>query len=176
MASEQQVPTQKLESQNGQAEGKEDQLASDLKEAKGFADKIFGKISSLSSPITSKGAPKIKEIGGSAKNLLGGGFIKKIAKVAGVALVIILLLLIALQIVERVRDMGMGEENGIVTTTPSISPGPYIPLNPSVYAEDELVLEIEDDLRVIDREMSTTGLPETTLTPPVLDFDINFKK
>ncbi len=61
---------------------------------------------------------------------------------------------------------------------PSPSPSPYEEeiTNPSVYATDSAVLEIEKRIKEIEKEIDQTDLKETKLNPPVLDLDINFEE
>jgi hypothetical protein len=52
---------------------------------------------------------------------------------------------------------------------------PFQNFKPSVYAQDSVLLQLEETVNVLDREISTTPLSETTLTPPALDFNVVFK-
>ncbi len=47
--------------------------------------------------------------------------------------------------------------------------------NPSSYATDSAILEIEQDLKEIDKQLQETDLKEASLNPPLLDMDIEFK-
>jgi hypothetical protein len=75
-------------------------------------------------------------------------------------------------LVKTARQNGEVAIPGLPTPTTA----PYQPYNPSVYAEDELVLQLEEDIKVLDRELSIVQLKETILTPPVLDFNVNFEE
>lgn len=61
---------------------------------------------------------------------------------------------------------------------PSPSPSPYEEeiTNPSVYATDSAVLDIENKIKEIEKETDQTDLKETELNSPVLDLDINFEE
>jgi len=61
---------------------------------------------------------------------------------------------------------------------PSPSPSPYEEeiTNPSVYATDSAVLEIDKKLKEIENEIDQTDLKETGLNPPVLDLEVNFEE
>lgn len=157
MANDKQVSNQ------GETRRDSNQITSDIKEARGFADKIIGRISKT----------KLKGLGSPSKSLLGENFTKKILRFGGMVLIVFIVLLIVERVVNFVRRTGM--EDGVFVA-PSPTVGPFRPYNPSVYAEDERVLLMEEDLQVLDRELSTTILKETTLNPPVLDFDINFRQ
>jgi hypothetical protein len=45
---------------------------------------------------------------------------------------------------------------------------------PSVYATDEAVLKIENNLKELEQKLQTEDLKETGLNPPVLDFEVKF--
>jgi len=61
---------------------------------------------------------------------------------------------------------------------PSPSPSPYEEeiTNPSIYATDSAVLEIDEKLKEIERDIGQTDLKETGLNPPVLDMEVNFEE
>ena len=61
---------------------------------------------------------------------------------------------------------------------PSPSPSPFEEeiINPSAYATDSAVLEIEKRLKEIEQNLDKTDLKETSLNPPVLDIEINFEE
>lgn len=67
-----------------------------------------------------------------------------------------------------------GDLGGIEGPSPTV--GPFRPYKPSIYADDEKVKQMDEDAKVLNRELSTVQLKETILTPPVLDFNINFKE
>jgi hypothetical protein len=64
--------------------------------------------------------------------------------------------------------------NGGVDGGPTPTIEPYRPYIPSIYTEDEVILQLEEDIGVLDQEMHTTILKETKLNPPRLDFEIGF--
>lgn len=47
--------------------------------------------------------------------------------------------------------------------------------NPSPYADDLIILKIEQDIKKIDKELQETDLKEASLNPPLLDMDIEFE-
>ena len=47
--------------------------------------------------------------------------------------------------------------------------------NPSPYANDLIILKIEQDIKRIDKELQETDLKEASLNPPLLDMDIKFE-
>jgi len=63
-------------------------------------------------------------------------------------------------------------------TFPSPTPSPFEEEigNPSAYATDSAVLEIENKIKGINQELENTDLKETGLNPPVLDMKVNFEE
>jgi len=59
------------------------------------------------------------------------------------------------------------------TPIPSPTPTQMI-TNPSAYAIDSAVLQIENTLLDVEKDLANTDLRETELNPPVLDLDVNF--
>lgn len=51
---------------------------------------------------------------------------------------------------------------------------PFRPFRPSVYADDPDILQLEEDMNVLNIELSAVPLPESILIPPTLDFNIRF--
>jgi len=66
-----------------------------------------------------------------------------------------------------------------VTQGPPLPPVPSIPpfqrFQPSIYADDPVILKLQEDVNVLDRELSNTQIKETILEPPTLDFNVTFK-
>ena len=151
---------------------KDDQIASDLARAKEAGLKIVGKVKESVNPVISQNKQNIQTTLAPAKGILANFPIKKIARIVAVVILLLVLLYIVSLFVKTIRQNGEVAVSGIPTPTVA----PYIPYNPSVYAEDELVLQLEEDIKVLDRELATAQLKETILTPPVLDFNINFEE
>jgi len=90
---------------------------------------------------------------------------KKIVLGIGIMVFILILLNLILGILKRTPNVG----------DPTLVPTIVIePSNPSIYAEDEEVLGLEERINVLDRELSNVVLHETRLRPPELDFNISF--
>lgn len=151
---------------------KDDQVAFDLARAKEAGSKIVGRVKETVTPVISQNKESIQTTLAPAKGIFANFPFKKIARIVAVVLLLLVLLYIVSMFVKTIKQNGEVTVSGIPTPTVA----PYIPYNPSVYAEDELVLQLEEDIKVLDRELATVQLKETILTPPVLDFDINFKE
>lgn len=64
----------------------------------------------------------------------------------------------------------------IPTPTPTEMPVTEEIASPSAYATDSAILETEAILKDLDKRIQDTDLKETSLRPPVLDLEINFKQ
>ena len=113
-----------------------------------------------------------------AKPLAGGIIGKFSLKSLGITLGILVFLSLALLAFSKLPDLlkkaGEGQEQGTAEPTPT--PAGYQLYKPSVYAGDPEILKLEEEINIFDREVSGTVLKETTLNPPTLDFNIDFKK
>jgi len=145
----------------GEAKPQDDQITVDIKKAKEFKDEIVGKVKEQISPVVSQATPKITSAAQPVKSLFKGEFIKKILKIAAILFLIIIFLYIISLFVKNIRENGEISQNGLPTPTLI----PYLPYNPSVYADDELVLELEEDINVLDRELSPNLGKQSSLHP-----------
>lgn len=65
----------------------------------------------------------------------------------------------------------------VLTPTPgpvSVTPGPNVIFGASRYATDSGVLKIESDLNGFAQQLNSTDVRQSDLTPPNIDFNINF--
>jgi len=160
--------------------GNDDQIMSDLTKVKSVGKKVVGKVKETITPvvnqnkdiISKKQTLFIQSVTTPARNMFDNPLIKKIVRIS----VIVILLLVFLYIISLLVKTARQNGEVAVTGIPSPTVAQYLPYNPSVYAEDELVLQLEEDIKVLDRELSTVQLKETILTPPTLDFDVNFEE
>lgn len=156
----------------GVSGGDKNQITSDLNSAREAKDKIVDKVKQTLSPVAKQNSANINNFTLPVKEMFSGSLIKKIVRIAAIVILLLVLLYIVSLVVSEIRQNGEVAIPG--TSTPTVAP--YLPYNPSVYAEDKLVLQLEEDIKVLDRELSTVQLKESILTPPNLDFDVNFKE
>ncbi len=90
--------------------------------------------------------------------------------------IVVILLLIAIFLFKFIGRKRLEEPVVTPTPSPKASPSTEIIPNPSRYVTDSAVLETEEELDGLDNELSETVIEETTLLPPSLDFEINFKE
>jgi len=79
------------------------------------------------------------------------------------------------EVVKTLRTNGILPSDGLFgggEPTPTL--GEIQPAPPSIYAVDEVVLQLEEDINTLDGQLSSTVLKENTLDPPKLDYDIRF--
>ncbi|MFC1649802.1 hypothetical protein ACFL2C_03780 [Patescibacteria group bacterium] len=91
---------------------------------------------------------------------------KKIVLAIGVLVFVLILLNLVLGLLKRPPT--------ITGPTPVPTTTETEPSQPSIYADDEDVLSLEERIKVLDRELSNVVLRDTTMKPPILDFNINF--
>ena len=67
-----------------------------------------------------------------------------------------------------------GVENNHLTAKSTPTPLREKTFPPSKYATDSAILEIQQNLVLIEKDLSETDLYETSLNPPVLDMRVSF--
>ena len=93
-------------------------------------------------------------------------FLKKVAPI----ILVFSILAFALAYYKRQNDRVISEPvGGVFPTLP-----PFQQYRPSVYADDPLILQLEKDINVLDRELSNVQIKEILLEPPKFDFNISF--
>ena len=166
----QNVSPENNEKPGDELEKPEDSVLKDINTAKGMLRQLSQKLSTKINPIKKS----VKESGGGlsrAASFVDERFIKKAIKAFVVGVLLIALIYIGFTIFSTLE--GNGQEVVVDVTTPT--PGDYRPYGPSVYADDPVVLQLEEDLEVLGREISSKNFRESSLTPPRLDWDVNFK-
>lgn len=99
------------------------------------------------------------------------------SKFVGLGVVIVLVVAIAfvgMKAVQTLRGNGgfLGLGNGDGEPTPTLSE--VEPDVPSIYARDEVILVLEEDINTLDGQLSSTVLKESSLDVPQLDMEIRF--
>lgn len=154
----------------GEIKTQEDAVSSDIKKVKEATGRILNMVRASVSPVAkTTGVQNLRE---SFQNIFDQEFLKKILRFVGVAVFLIIFIFISSYIYKLMREAG--DLGGIEGPSPTV--GPFRPYKPSIYADDEKVKQMDEDAKVLNRELSTVQLKETILTPPVLDFNINFKE
>lgn len=89
---------------------------------------------------------------------------------------LLLLLIVILGLVYRlINQPVVVRENPIPSPVGKITPPPVEIRNPSKYAEDQTVLELEQKINELDKTITDTNVRESTLNPPTLNFEVEFE-
>lgn len=153
----------------------EDPVARDIAAAKEASKKVFSAVEEKIKPIVDKeksdASGKFTNIIAMSKNMLTPATIKKI----GIGLAVLVLVILAVSIlpgmITKVRN---GQVSVDINTTSTPTPAEFRPTQPSMYANDKTILELEESLNILDKQINSTNIRETTLTPPELDFTVSF--
>ena len=121
----------------------------------------------------SKEKPKVNFL----KNIIDlwmrlNSMLRKILMIVGF---IFFLLLIVAMVFSFSKKTGVLNQLPEPTAVVEESPLPEIIINPSRYATDSSVLSIEENLKVIERDLNETVINDLKLSPPNLLWDINFE-
>jgi hypothetical protein len=89
---------------------------------------------------------------------------------------LLLLLIVILGLIYRLINQPIViRENPIPSPVGKITPPPLEIRNPSMYAEDEVVLEMELKIIDLDKQITATNVRESTLNPPTFNFEVEFE-
>lgn len=146
----------------------EDSVIKDIRNVKSFIGKVFGNATVRMQPSTQKISKGSSQ---AASKIARHGLFIKTVRLFVILFFLLTLVYIGVRVYTLLQQNG---GNGSTTIYISPSPVPYKPSKPSVYAEDELILDLEETIKVLEREIAGINIRETTLTPPLLDFDIHF--
>ena len=105
---------------------------------------------------------------------IGGSIDKSLLKKLIWAFFVIAFLLILVFVGITLFRRLNGNGNGGSLSNLSPSPGAYHPHKPSVWADDKEVLSIEEDLSVLEKEISRANVREVIPKLPSLDFNVSF--
>lgn len=145
----------------------EDSVAQDIQSFKSFVGKLSTQVSKSVGPSVSKSKAGVSSFG----QVIDKNFLKKLVRAF---LIIFFLMLVTFIGIKLFRELGKNGGNGGIGDGASPTPVQYQPYKPSVYADDPETLKLEEDINVLERELSGTNLRETLLNPPSLDFEVSF--
>jgi len=106
-------------------------------------------------------------------------FVRRIPRQMQIALLVlggifILVIITGLLFGRRSMDEKVTREVVVPTGTTQF---PFFDItNPSAYATDPDILNLEQEISVLDKEINEVDLKESLLQPPSLDFDIDFEE
>ena len=104
---------------------------------------------------------------------------KKGFKLKGKRLILVIVLAVSFLVLASTGLIILNQQGRIISPaqiSPTPTPTSIIEqvTNPSPYATDSAVLQTEEELKKLESELQEVDLKETSLTPPVLDLDVNF--
>lgn len=141
----------------------EDQVTEDIEEAKTLFQRVLAGLKKTTAPYVEKGKT-------STKGIIDKDFLKKIIRIFFIILFLLILTFIGIRLVQMLQQEEAEQASGGQAPTTA----PFSPVRPSVYAEDLEVLGLEQDINVLEREVSRVILREDSLFPPTLDFNVKF--
>jgi len=118
---------------------------------------------------------KIKEIYTKLRDKISSMPLKKLITGKKITIILVLTILVIILVIAQTSLHLSGFKPPVV---PSPSPTPFEEeiANPSAYATDSAVLEIEKRIKEVEKDIDKADLKETGLNPPVLDMEVNFKE
>lgn len=154
----------------------DDSVSQDLAAFKKLVGQVSQKVSANVAPAIEKRAAATGVAVTKLSNSGNKGLIKKILKIFFIILILLLLVFAAIKLFSGKGGGGLGSKAtptlGPATSTPT--PIVYEPPAKSVYADDPVILKLEQDINVLTREIAGTNIKETQLNPPSLDFNVSF--
>ncbi|QQS39461.1 hypothetical protein IPM62_02520 [Candidatus Woesebacteria bacterium] len=116
------------------------------------------------------------EVQDTPKKRVNKNSIKKLAVVIFVLFVVTGLIYTGTKLFDNITEEQVGGNTEIVNTPgdPTPTPSDTKPSVPSVYNDDEILNQLEKDMLILDQELTTSVLKESSLDLPILDFNISF--
>lgn len=154
-----------------------DSVAEDISKFKSTVKKLTDTINQKTKPVAEKVQQGIAERAPAAiKEKIGQKPKLSWIKYLFIPIFIIFILVIIYRVLQD--SPGNGEQTNVQEPTGVIEPTPTIePVGPSrqsVYVNDPEIQRLQDELDVINNEMFSVPLRDSSLNPPVLDFNVSF--
>lgn len=151
----------------------EDSVSQDIESLRKLVGKFSQGVSKSVTPAVSKGMETSSQKASSFANKVDKKFLRRILQIFFVIVFLMVAAFIGIKLFK-----GLPPKEGPNTAAPSTvttpTPLTYVPFKPSIYAQDEVTLKLEQDIDVLTREISGTNIKETQLNPPALDYNVSF--
>ena len=121
-------------------------------------------------PLTAKIAQNFSKGLDFLKRLIGEKFLKILIRIFLVIFSLMVLIIIGVKLMSLFEE----DERASSVSEPTTAPALYQSYQPSVYATDLEILQLEKELGMLEREMAGFNFNEAVLNPPNLDFEIRF--
>lgn len=149
-----------------------DSVQKDIEIAENFIKSVSNRLSSVvGSKVPKKLVLDSQKVASSFNKIPIEG-LKKVIYPFMVIVLVLVVLFVGIGVFRILREGGDGGNGRVSQET--VTPVVYRPKEPSVYANDAIILQIETDINVLLGEMYSKVLKESTLIPPRLDFNIKF--
>lgn len=149
----------------------EDSVATDIKTFRSFTKRSIAKLSTMLKPYAKKGGDVSSSAATKAGEIVDKKFLRKLVRIFLILFFLLILIFVAIRLFKTSTNGGNG---GGIANQPTPTPINYEPYKPSVYADDPVIKKLEEDINVLEGEISGTNIRETDLNPPTLDFNISF--
>src|SRR3989344_4243561 len=150
----------------------EDSIKADIKNLKVFLGGTKEKMSKFVKERKFKTKVKTTSLVNAAPKVsaVNTKLIKKFLRV----FLIVFALTVVVVIGIRLFFMTEGDINKPGTSGATPTPVVYIPYRPSIYSDDPTIKVLEENINILERELSSASLRESLFTPPNLDFNVSF--
>jgi len=150
-----------------------DSVVQDLEGLKKIVGKFSKNIGTAVSPSLEKGLKSsTKAAGNFAKAADKSKLFKNVLRIFLILIFLMVAAFVAMRLFRTYQEDTPQDEptiTGIETPTPIV----FQPAE-SVYANDPVILKLQEDIEVMVREIAGTNIKVTTLNPPSLDFNVSF--
>jgi hypothetical protein len=150
----------------------EDSVANDMRMLKEFAKKSVEKAKTVVAPYAKKGMVSVSDTSKVVSTSADHKFIKTLIRTFLILFFTVVLIFIAIYLYRMLQKENVAVQPG---SSVSVTPVPFSPFKPSVYALDPEVLQLEEEINILERELARVNIKEEGVNPPKLDFSINFK-
>jgi hypothetical protein len=146
----------------------EDSVAEDIKHLKTFTHHVEEKLN----PFVKKGKEKSGKVVTSAAKVIDTKLLRLLVSILMILIFAGVVFFIASRFYKTVTEEDGG--NGVAVEQVSPTGVDYQFQDPSAWAEDPVVKQIEQEVGTLEREVINAIIKETNLNPPTLDFNVSF--
>lgn len=159
----------------------ENPIASDIAKAKEVSKKLISSIEKKLKPSLVTEKKVISDSNNFVSNLVAKVKIiseSDLTKKIGIVFFVFVLVVFAVIAFSRFIVKGPEQKTPANFISFRNSPTPvqteFRPIQLSIYSNDKAILELEERINILSRQIDSVNIRENTLTPPDLDFSINF--
>jgi hypothetical protein len=150
----------------------EDSVANDMKKFKEFVKMGTEKAKTVISPYAKKSMTSATDASKVVSTSADHKFIKGLIRTFLILFFTMVLVFIAIYLFRTLQT----ESDPVAPVGESVTPVPFSPFKPSVYAQDPEILQLEEEINILERELARVNIKEDGINPPRLDYNINFEE